>query len=56
MSAFLGSGEVGAAIGVVISTTVLILNAYTKNYDLGDLVSRINYFGRAGQVNCRLTP
>jgi hypothetical protein len=26
----------GALIGVLVSTTLLVLNAYTKNYDLGE--------------------
>lgn len=37
---FLGSGHVAAAIGVVLSTTLLVLNAYTKNYDLGELAQK----------------
>jgi hypothetical protein len=40
ISTFFGAGEVGAAIGVVISTTLLVLNAYTKNYDLGELAQK----------------
>ncbi|GAB6194362.1 SLATT domain-containing protein [Desulfocastanea catecholica] len=36
ISTFLGSGNIGAAIGVVLSTALLVLNAYTKNYDLGE--------------------
>lgn len=40
ISTFLGAGEVGAAIGVVISTMLLVLNAYTKNYDLGELAQK----------------
>lgn len=40
ISTFLGSGEIGAAIGVVISTILLVLNAYTKNYDLGELAQK----------------
>ncbi len=40
ISAFLGSGNVGAAIGVILSTALLILNAYTKNYDLGELAQK----------------
>lgn len=35
-----GSGRVGAAIGVCISATLLALNAYTKNYDLGELAQK----------------
>jgi len=40
ISTFFGSGNVGAAIGVVISTTLLVLNAYTKDYDLGELAQK----------------
>ena len=40
ISTFFGAGEVGAAIGIVISTTLLVLNAYTKNYDLGELAQK----------------
>ncbi len=40
ISTFLGAGEVGAAIGVLISTALLVLNAYTKNYDLGELAQK----------------
>jgi len=35
ISIFFGTGNIGAAIGVVLSTMLLVLNAYTKNYDLG---------------------
>lgn len=40
ISAFFGAGNLGAAIGVVISTMLLVLNAYTKNYDLGELAQK----------------
>lgn len=40
ISAFFGAGEIGALIGVLISTTLLVLNAYTKNYDLGELAQK----------------
>src|SRR6266516_2816996 len=40
ISAFFGSGNVGAAIGVVLATALLILNTYTKNYDLGELAQK----------------
>ncbi len=40
ISTFLGAGEIGAGIGVLISTILLVLNAYTKNYDLGELVQK----------------
>jgi len=37
VSTFLGAGNIGAGIGAALSTTLLVLNAYTKNYDLGEL-------------------
>jgi hypothetical protein len=40
ISTFFGSGRIGLAIGVVLSTTLLVLNAYTKNYDLGELAQK----------------
>ena len=40
LAAFFGTGSVGAAIGVVFSTALLVLNAYTKDYDLGELAQR----------------
>ena len=40
ISTFFGSGEVGAGIGVFLSTVLLVLNAYTKNYDLGELAQK----------------
>lgn len=35
-----GAGQIGALIGVLVSTTLLALNAYTKNYDLGELAQK----------------
>ena len=40
IAAMFGAGAIGAVIGVVISTTLLVLNAYTKNYDLGELAQK----------------
>lgn len=37
VAAVLGAGDVGAFIGILVSTSLLVLNAYTKNYDLGEL-------------------
>lgn len=37
LAAVFGVGRVGAALGVLVSTALLVLNAYTKNYDLGEL-------------------
>lgn len=35
-----GAGKVGALIGVLVSAALLALNAYTKNYDLGELAQK----------------
>ena len=40
LAAIFGAGAFGAAIGVVVSTTLLVLNAYTKSYDLGELAQK----------------
>lgn len=40
ITTFFGSGNVGAAVGIVLSTSLLVLNAYTKNYDLGELAQK----------------
>ena len=40
ISTFFGAGEVGAGLGVIISILLLVLNAYTKNYDLGELAQK----------------
>lgn len=40
IAAVLGAGRCGAFIGVVVSTALLVLNAYTKNYDLGELAQK----------------
>jgi len=37
IAAIFGAGKIGALIGILISTTLLVLNAYTKNYELGEL-------------------
>ena len=37
IAALFGAGRVGAGLGIAVSTTLLVLNAYTKNYDLGEL-------------------
>lgn len=36
----LGAGVAGAVVGAVVATTLLVLNAYTKNYDLGELAQK----------------
>jgi hypothetical protein len=40
VAAIFGAGNIGAAVGIVISTALLVLNAYTKNYDLGELAQK----------------
>jgi hypothetical protein len=35
-----GAGIVGASLGAVVSTILLALNAYTKDYDLGELAQK----------------
>lgn len=40
LSIICGSGSVGAILGAVFSTALLVLNAYTKHYDLGELAQK----------------
>ena len=40
VAAILGSKEPAAVLGVVVSTALLVLTAYTKNYDLGELAQK----------------
>lgn len=40
IGAALGTGTVGAILGAIVSTVLLALNAYTKNYDLGELAQK----------------
>lgn len=37
ISAVFGAEKVGVLIGIIVSTVLLALNAFTKNYDLGEL-------------------
>jgi len=37
IAAVFGAGKIGALVGILVSTALLVLNAYTKNYDLGEL-------------------
>ena len=37
IAALFGGGKIGALAGILVSTALLVLNAYTKNYDLGEL-------------------
>lgn len=38
--AILGEAKIAGCLGVIISTTLLVLNAYTKDYDLGKLAQK----------------
>jgi hypothetical protein len=40
VGAALGTGTVAALVGLVVSTTLLAINSYTKNYDLGELAQK----------------
>jgi hypothetical protein len=40
IGAVLGAGDIGAVFGMIISTVLLALNSYTKNYDLGELAEK----------------
>ena len=40
IATFLGVGKIGIGIGIIVSTLLLILNTYTKNYDLGELAQK----------------
>ena len=40
LGAIFGAGTASAIIGVLVSTVLLALNAYTKNYDLGELAQK----------------
>jgi len=40
IAAIFGAGQIGAVIGVVVSTVLLVLNAYTKDYDLGEVAQK----------------
>ncbi len=40
VSTFFGSGDIGAGISVLLSTALLTLNAYTKDYDLGEIAQK----------------
>lgn len=37
IAAVFGAGNKGALVGILVSTALLVLNAYTKDYDLGEL-------------------
>jgi len=40
IAAIFGAGDIGALVGIVVSTVLLALNVYTKNYDLGELAQK----------------
>lgn len=40
LTTVIGGGQTVAVVGVIISTALLVLNAYTKNYDLGELAQK----------------
>jgi hypothetical protein len=40
VGAVLGTGTVAAIIGLIFSTTLLVLNAYTKDQDLGEIAQK----------------
>jgi len=40
VATIIGDNKWGAIAGVVISTVLLIINAYTKNYDLGEIAQK----------------
>jgi hypothetical protein len=40
IGAIFGAGKVGAVLGLIVSTVLLALNSYTKNYDLGELAQK----------------
>ena len=40
IAAIFGASRVGAVLGVFVSTLLLVLNAYTKDYDLGELAQK----------------
>lgn len=40
VSAVFGAGQIGALLGMIVSTALLALNSFTKNYDLGELAQK----------------
>jgi len=40
VSTILGTGPIGSIIGIIISTTLLVMNALLKNYDLGGMIQK----------------
>lgn len=40
IGAVFGAGQVSMVVGLIVSTSLLAVNAYTKNYDLGELAQK----------------
>ena len=40
VTTFFGSGQYGVGVAGIVSTLLLVLNAYTKDYDLGELAQK----------------
>lgn len=40
VGAVFGAGKISAVLGLMVSTALLALNSYTKNYDLGELAQK----------------
>jgi len=40
IGAAFGAGQIAAIAGLCVSTVLLVINAYTKNYDLGELAQK----------------
>lgn len=40
VGAVFGAGVIAAALGLIVSTALLALNSYTKDYDLGELAQK----------------
>ena len=40
IGAVFGAGTIGAVLGIIVSTILLAINSYTKNYDQGELAQK----------------
>ena len=45
IGAVFGAGKIGALLGVLVSTALLAINAYTKDYDLGEQAQKHRQVG-----------
>ena len=45
MATVFGAGKIGASVGIVVSASLLALNTYTKNHDLGELAQKHRQIG-----------